>query len=134
MPLRCRGTGSQLSPNELPADGDWERVDSVVYARRKALKWSIARLAREAGVSETTVRYLHRPEKRNKSTLVAISAALGYRHDYLVRVLNGTDSDDGLASKGLSEEMAREIVSRLAAVFREERGNGCLLNGLVKHR
>lgn len=107
----------------------------MVYARRKALKWSIARLAREAGVSETTVRYLHRPEKRNKSTLVAISAALGYRHDYLVHVLNGTGSDAGFPSREmLPEEMAREIVSRLAAVFREERGTGCLLNGLVKHR
>lgn len=51
---------------------------------------SIARLSRESGVSATTIRYIGKHEKRQRSTLVAISAALGYRHGYLTGVLLGT--------------------------------------------
>lgn len=78
-----------MSVNELPADGDWAAVNAAVHHAMKARRMSLAGLSRASGVSETTIRYLGRPEKRQRSTLVALSAALGYRHDYLVRVLAG---------------------------------------------
>ena len=78
-----------MSRNELPEGGDWEAVHAAVYRQMKRLDMSIARLSRESGVSETTIRYIGRPEKRQRSTLVALSAALGWQYDYLVDVLSG---------------------------------------------
>lgn len=74
--------------NELPQDGDWDAVKVTVNARMRELGMSLAALSRESGVSETSIRYMYIPGKRHKSTLVAISAALDWPHDYLVDVLN----------------------------------------------
>jgi transcriptional regulator with XRE-family HTH domain len=76
-----------LSRNELSADGNWTAVHAAVHSQMKRLDMSIARLSRESGISETTIRRIGQPEKRQRSTLVAISAALGYPYDYLVDVL-----------------------------------------------
>ena len=78
-----------MSRNELPADGNWEAVHAAVYGQMKRIDMSIARLSRESGISETTIRHIERPVKRQRSTLVAISAALGYPYDYLVDILLG---------------------------------------------
>lgn len=63
---------------------------------------SIARLSRESGVSETTIRYIGRNEKRQRSTLVALAAALGCQHDYLVDVLHGA-ADPELPPQSLAD-------------------------------
>lgn len=83
-----------MSRNELPDSGDWEAVREAVYNQMKRLDMSVARLSRESGVSETTIRYIGRSEKRQRSTLVALSAALGWEHDYLVDVLRGAAGAD----------------------------------------
>lgn len=54
-----------------------------------------AGLSRASGVSETTIRYLNHPEKRQRSTLVALSAALGFRPAYLEDVLRGRGQEGG---------------------------------------
>lgn len=78
-----------VSMNELSEDGNWKAVHAAVHSRMKRLDMSIARLSRESGISETTIRYIGRSEKRQRSTLVALSAALGYPYDYLVDLLLG---------------------------------------------
>jgi len=78
-----------LSRNELPADGNWMAVHAAVHGQMKRLDMSLARLSRESGISETTIRRIGQSEKRQRSTLVAISAALGYPYDYLVDILRG---------------------------------------------
>lgn len=78
-----------MSKNELPEGGDWGAVHAAVHRLMKRLDMSVARLSRESGVSETTIRYIGRPEKRQRSTLVALAAALGCQYDYLVDVLRG---------------------------------------------
>lgn len=75
--------------SELSENGDWEAVRTVVYRQMKSLGMSIASLSRESGVSENTIRYIGRREKRHRSTLVALSATLGCQHDYLVKILEG---------------------------------------------
>jgi len=51
---------------------------------------SLSYLARETGLSQTTIRYLGTPtRKHNKSTLVAISVVLGWRYDHLINILLG---------------------------------------------
>lgn len=82
-----------MSRNELPADGDWTTVRAAVQ-RLRGSGMAIARLSRESGVSETTIRYLGQPVKRQRSTLVALSATLGCRPGYLVDVLYGKVRDD----------------------------------------
>jgi hypothetical protein len=70
--------------------GDWAAVDRAVTERRVQRHMSLSYLARETGLSETTIRYLGSPAKKHtKSTLVAISAVLGWRHDYLLNILLG---------------------------------------------
>lgn len=78
-----------MSKNELPQNGDWAAVHVAVSRLMRELGLSIARLSRESGVSETTIRYIRRPDKRQRSTLVALAAALECQHDYLVDVLRG---------------------------------------------
>lgn len=85
-----------MSTNELPADGDWEAVETAIHLRMRKLGWSIARLSRESGISEPTIRYIgQQPEtKRQRPTLVALSAALGCPYTYLVDVLRGEADPD----------------------------------------
>jgi hypothetical protein len=71
-------------------DGDWAAVDRAVTERRSELHMSISYLARETGLSPTTIRYLGSPAgKHNKSTLVALSVVLGWRYKHLINILNG---------------------------------------------
>jgi hypothetical protein len=75
---------------DAPPSGDWAAVDRSVTERRAELRMSISYLARETGLSPTTIRYLGSPAgKHNKSTLVALSVVLGWPYKYLVNVLNG---------------------------------------------
>jgi hypothetical protein len=74
----------------MSSQEDWPAVDSAIRKRMAELKMTISGLARETGLSETTIRYLARPGQRaNRSTLVAISTVLGWRYDYLGHVLLG---------------------------------------------
>lgn len=75
---------------EALEDGDWAAVDRAVTERLSELRMSLSYLARETGLSQTTIRYIGTPtRKHNKSTLVALSSVLGWRHDYLLNILLG---------------------------------------------
>lgn len=84
-----------MPTNELPVDGDWAAVHAAVRSRLARLDMTTAGLSRASGVSETTIRYLNHPEKRQRSTLVALSAALGFRPAYLEDVLRGRGQEGG---------------------------------------
>jgi lambda repressor-like predicted transcriptional regulator len=69
---------------------DWAAVSVAIRKRMRELGLSMAHLARETGLSETTIRYIGNPATgHNKSTLVAIAAVLRWRYDHLVNVLRG---------------------------------------------
>jgi hypothetical protein len=71
-------------------DGDWPAVGRAVTERMSELHMSISYVARETGLSPTTVRYLRKPERKyNTSTLVAISVVLGWRYNHLRNILHG---------------------------------------------
>lgn len=76
-----------MSTSQLLVDGDWLGVRDEIQRLMKRLDMSTARLSRESGVSESTIRYIGSPEKRQRSTLVALAAALGCPYGYLVDVL-----------------------------------------------
>ena len=83
-----------MSDNALPADRDWPAVQEAARQRMRQPRITVANLSRESGVSETTIRYLSRPEKRQRSTLVALAGPLGYSYDYLPAVLMGQADGD----------------------------------------
>jgi hypothetical protein len=71
-----------------PGNEDWVAVGQAISDRMAQIGISTARLARETGLSETTIRYIGNPASgHNKSTLVAISAVLGWRYDHLTNIL-----------------------------------------------
>lgn len=79
---------------KLPADGDWTAVDAEIRRQMQRQRRLLTGLSRMSGVSETTIRYISRPAVRQRSTLVALAAALGYRYDYLVDVLYGKNGPE----------------------------------------
>lgn len=71
-------------------DGDWPAVGRAVTERMDERHLSISYVARESGLSQTTVRYLRNPQKKyNRSTLVAMSVVLGWHYNYLRNILHG---------------------------------------------
>jgi hypothetical protein len=76
--------------DEVPDAEDWAAVAHAVRERMSELRMSKAALARETGLSETTIRYLGRsPRGHRRSVLVAISAVLRWRYDHLTNILHG---------------------------------------------
>lgn len=95
---------------------DWPAVGEAVRKRLAERKISIARLARESGLSETTIRYIGKSGERHyKSSLVAISAVLGWRHDYLTNILLG-EPQRNARPKGPVEERLCRIESKLSVI------------------
>lgn len=76
----------------LPKNGHWAAVGEAIDRRLKELDWSTARLSRESGITESTIRNIKEPKQRNRSTLVALCGPLGYPPDYLVDVHSGEAS------------------------------------------
>jgi hypothetical protein len=98
--------GGMALAEGAPQEGDWTAVDRAVSERRLELHMSISYLARETGLSPTTIRYLGSPAgKHNKSTLVALSVVLGWPYRHLIRILNG-EPDKNIGNPGDSPREA----------------------------
>jgi hypothetical protein len=96
---------------------DWVAVVTAVRARMRELKVSTACLARESGLSEGTVRYLGQSlSGHNKSTLVALSAALRWRWDYLTNVLNGEPEKNVHVRRRTEDDIQRLLREEFAPV------------------
>jgi lambda repressor-like predicted transcriptional regulator len=85
---------------------DWAAVSRAVTARLGERGMSIAQLARESGLSETTIRYI--ANGRTDSMLVAISAVLGWRYDHLRNILHG-EPDKNTQDLGEAAEPADSL-------------------------
>lgn len=81
----------KVSSNDEPSDvGNWAAVDSAIRERTRKLRMPTAILARETGLSETTIRYIGQPDGGHRvHALVAISAVLRWRYDHLTNILHG---------------------------------------------
>lgn len=108
-----------MSRNELPESGRWDAVERAIHREMKRLDMSLARLSRESGVSETTIRYIEKPRKRQRSTLVALSAALGCRHDYLVDVLNDAPGLEG-PSRSTADTVFEDLLQAEVGPLKEK--------------
>ena len=89
----------------------------------RELNMSMVGLARETGLSETTIRYIGNPESgHNKSTLVAISAVLRWRYDHLINVLRG-EPEKNVPQKRLAEANLQRLLRDEVDPVREELGS-----------
>ncbi len=87
---------------------DWVAVVDAIRKRMRELKMSTAHLARETGLSETTVRYIGKSlSGHNKSTLVAIAGVLRWRYDHLVNILHGEPEKNVHIKRRTEDEIQR---------------------------
>jgi hypothetical protein len=96
---------------------DWGAVVDAIRKRMRELKMSTAHLARETGLSETTVRYIGQSlSGHNKSTLVAIAAVLRWRYDHLVNILHGEPEKNVHIKRRTEDDMQRLLRDEVSPV------------------
>ena len=104
---------------------DWDAVATAIQSRLDELDMTQAELAARAGVALMTVRELQHnltARRRSPRTLAAVSEALGWPSDQIVRILDGqpttdVDADDPvLAELDAVKADLRAIVRRLDAI------------------
>ena len=99
---------------------NWAAAGAAIRVRMAELKISVLRLARETGLSQTTIRYLGRPGgSHSRSALVALSAVLRWRYDHLLNVLHGELHKNVLVKPPLEHRLAQVARSEIAPL-REE--------------
>jgi Bacterial regulatory proteins, gntR family len=92
----------------------------------RELGMTTAELARRTGLSETTIRGIGRARKTNRAVLVAVSAGLGWRYDYLANIACGQPEKnvrDAPPADGNVKRMLQAEVAPLreqARILREE--------------
>lgn len=89
---------------------DLGAVTAAVIRQMDALRISTAELRRRSGLSETTIRGVTQGTgKPRRSTLVAISAVLGWPYDYLDNILLGEPQKN--VESPLEKHLAELVVS-----------------------
>ena len=102
-----------------PVTEDWAAVGEAVRNRMRELDFSMAQLARETGLSVTTICYIGKPNtRRSKSVLVALSAVLRWRPDHLANILAGCPGRNTPALEGALLETLNEEVGKLKTDLR----------------
>jgi hypothetical protein len=97
---------------DQPGAEDWAAVSDAIRKRLRELRMSKAVLARESGLSETTIRYLDRSASGHYgSALVAISAALRWRYDHLANILHGQPGKNPPAGTSLQRLVHAEVAT-----------------------
>jgi hypothetical protein len=78
------GTGGESALEDRAAVGD------AICERMRELKMPAPQLARETGLSPTTIRHMGQTDRaHHEHALVALSAVLGWRYDHLTNILHG---------------------------------------------
>jgi hypothetical protein len=110
-------------PNESPSSEDWAAVGIVIRKRMRELRISTAQLARETGLSETTIRYIGEPTGRhNRASLVAIAAVLRWRYDYLLNILRGEPEKNVVIRRSLEVNFERMLQAEVGSMKEELAG------------
>jgi hypothetical protein len=111
---------------------DWIAVVAAIQARRRELKMSLAKLVRETGMSESTIRYLSETGPHHKVGLVAMSAVLGWRHDYLTNILRGELHKNVHIRRPVTLLVEEVVKAQLDPVKTEVAGLKEVVQGLVQ--
>jgi hypothetical protein len=102
------GTGGE------PAPENWAAVDDAIRERMRELKMPVAQLARETGLSPTTIRHIGRTDRgHHEHALVAISAVLGWQYDHLTNILHGQAERNTAARRASVASLKRALHSEV---------------------
>jgi hypothetical protein len=109
---------------DAPRNEDWAAVGRAIRERMRELGVSSTHLARETGLSPTTIRHIGEPttNRRTKSTLVAISAVLDWRYDHLTNILHGEPQKNLPATSPLEPHFENLLRSEVGPVKEEVAG------------
>ena len=108
---------------DAPRNEDWAAVGQAIRDRMRELGISSTRLAEETGLSPTTIRHIGDPTKRRtKSTLVALSAVLDWRHDHLTNILHGEPQKNLPAASPLEPYLENLLRAEVGPVKEEVAG------------
>jgi hypothetical protein len=106
-----------------PRNEDWAAVGQAIRERMRERGISPTRLAEETGLSPTTIRHIGDPTKRRtKSTLVALSAVLDWRHDHLTNILHGEPQKNSTAPSPLEPYYENLLRAEVGPVKEEVAG------------
>jgi hypothetical protein len=93
---------------DRPAAENWAAVDDAIHERMRELRMPVAQLARETGLSETTIRDIGVPDRGHRQhALVAISAVLRWRYNHLTNILRGQPHKNTPARPGAAGGLER---------------------------
>lgn len=100
---------------------DWAAVDRAVKARLRDVGMSLAQLARDTALSETTIRYIGEGGG-TEAPLVAIAAVLDWPLDYLRNILHGESHKNVQAVPGTAESSESILEPHFRKLLRTELG------------
>jgi hypothetical protein len=110
---------------------DWAAVGDAIRKRMRELKMSTAKLARETGLSETTIRYIGQSANgHHKSALVAISAVLRWRYDHLMNILHGEPHKNAPPGSQTETRLERVLHAEVGRVKDEMAGLKNIVHGI----
>ena len=101
---------------------DWAAVDQAIKERLRARGMSLAQLARETALSETTIRNIGKGDGGTESPLVAIAAVLGWPLDYLRNILHREPGKNALASAETPESTESLVEPQFRKLLHAELG------------
>jgi len=108
---------------DAPRNEDWAAVGRAIRERMRELGISSTHLAQETGLSPTTIRHIGEPpNRRTKSTLVAISAVLDWRYDHLTNILHGEPQKNLSAGSPLDPHFENLLRAEVGPVKEEVAG------------
>jgi hypothetical protein len=103
-----------------PLMDDRGTVGAAIHDRMRKLNMSTAYLARETGLSDTTILYLGRSNSEyNRSALLAISAVLRWRYDHPLNILYG-EPHKNVAIKPPLDHRLRQILHSEISPLKEK--------------
>ena len=109
-------SAEEFVSKDAPAEETRAEVARAVSGRMGQLGVSTAELRRRSGLSVNTIRGItERTSRHNRSTWVAISAALEWPWDYLVNILNGR-ADRNVTARSPMETHLAKLVDGLAEI------------------
>ena len=107
-----------------PGGEDWTAVGEAIRERMDRQGISATRLAQESGLSPNTIRHIGEPttNRRTRSTLVAISAVLGWHYDHLTNILRGEPEKNSEDASPLEPHFEALLRAEVAPVKEEVAG------------
>jgi hypothetical protein len=109
---------------DAPRNEDWTAVGQAIRERMLELRMSAMQLTQESGLSPMTIRHIGEPmtKRRTQSTLVAISAVLGWRYDHLTNILHGEPEKNLPTTSPLEQHFENLLRAEVGPVKEEVAG------------